>query len=274
MVAKEAHTSSSVKDLIVAATGVEDGAWEGTYSKPTGGILTVRSELGEPIHKVATRAVKLWKEFDDTVFKLPKEKRELWLAERKEEVIGKLNKDFAKPWFGWKKDGSVAIDLSDMTYEETVLRMVRLMFVSHEKRWVDNSLRNLTGDWLRRVEERFAGVNGEGVKSLLQNFSSLNDPLPFVKFFEAYPLAAEQLLAAEDTAYFLAISQLPGQKPVPFIPVLDASFEVWFKKVSSDVCKFHASTDVNDFRIRCGLQKISRPSLTKILSVCVSLKVQ
>ena len=274
MVAKEAHTSSSVKDLIVAATGVEDGAWEGTYTKPTDGNLTVRSELGEPIHKVATRAVKLWKEFDDTVFKLPKEKRELWLAERKEEIIGKLNKDFAKPWFGWKKDGSVAIDLSDMTYEETVLRMVRLMFVSHEKRWVNNSLRNLTGDWLRRVEERFAGVNGEGVKSLLQNFSSLNNPLPFVKcFFNAYPLAAEQLLAAEDTAYFLAISQRPGQKPVPFIPVLDASFEVWFKKVSSDISNLHLLIDVDDFRIPCGMQKMLRPSLIKILSACVSFKV-
>jgi fatty acid synthase subunit alpha len=82
---------------------------------------------------------------------------------------------------------------------------------------------------LRRVEKGFAGVNGEGVKSLLQNFSSLNDPPPFVKsFFETYRLAAEQLLAAEDTIYFLAISQRPGQKPVPFIPVLDASFEVWF----------------------------------------------
>ena len=44
---------------------------------------------------------------------------ELWLVERKEEIIGKLNKDFAKPWLGWKKD------LGDMTYEETVLRMVR-----------------------------------------------------------------------------------------------------------------------------------------------------
>ncbi|KAF9485144.1 fatty acid synthetase alpha subunit [Pholiota conissans] len=234
MVAKEAHTSSSVKDLIVAAAGVDDVAWEGTYTKPTGGILTVRSELGEPIHKVATRAVKLWKEFDDTVFKMPKEKRALWLAERKKEIIEKLNKDFAKPWFGWKKDGSVAFDLGDMTYEETVLRMVRLMFVAHQKRWVDQSLRNLVGDWLRRVEERFAGVNGGGHKpSLLQNFSLLDDPLPFVAtFFEKYPLAAEQLLAAEDTAYFLAISQRPGQKPVPFIPVLDASFEVWFKKDS------------------------------------------
>ncbi|KAG5646963.1 hypothetical protein DXG03_001686 [Asterophora parasitica] len=234
MVAKEAHTSPSVKDLIVGASGVDDAAWEGTYAKPTGGILTVRSELGEPIHKVATRGVKLWKEFDDTVFKLPKEKRAPWLKERRDEVIGKLNKDFAKPWFGWKKDGSVATDLGDMTYEEVVLRLVRLMFVSHEKRWVDKSLRNLTGDWLRRVEERFAGVNGSAAKpSILQSFTSLDDPLPFVEtFFKAYPLAAEQLLASEDTAYFLAIAQRPGQKPVPFIPVLDASFEVWFKKDS------------------------------------------
>ena len=131
MVAKEAYTSSSIKDLIITVAGVEDVALEGTYTKPTGGILTIQFELGEPIHKVVTWAVKLWKEFDDTVFKLPKEKRELWLAERKEEIIGKLNKDFVKPWFGWKKDGSVAINISDMTYEETVLRMVRLMFVSH-----------------------------------------------------------------------------------------------------------------------------------------------
>ncbi|TFK27788.1 fatty acid synthetase alpha subunit [Coprinopsis marcescibilis] len=235
MVAKEAHTSSSVKDLIVGAAGVDDSQWEGTYAKPTGGILTVRSELGEPIHKVATRAVKLWKEFDDTVFKLPKEKRVIWLKERRDEVIEKLNKDFAKPWFGWKKCGQVAKNLGDMTYEETVLRMVRLMFVAHQKRWVDVSLRNLTGDWLRRVEERFASVDsGFSTKpSLLQSYTSLDDPLPFVEeFFKKYPLATEQLLAAEDTAYFLAISQRPGQKPVPFIPVLDATFEVWFKKDS------------------------------------------
>ena len=55
------------------------------------------------------------KEFDDTVFKLPKEKRAAWLVEHKADVIAKLNKDFAKPWFGWKKDGHVASDLGDMT---------------------------------------------------------------------------------------------------------------------------------------------------------------
>ena len=129
---------------------------------------------------------------------------------------------------------SVAEDLGDMTYEETVLRLVRLMYVAHEERWVDVSLRNLTGDWLRRVEERFAGVNGGPKASILQSFSSLDKPQEFIEqFFKTYPAATEQLLAAEDKAYFLAISQRPGQKPVPFIPVLDATFEVWFKKVCS-----------------------------------------
>ena len=63
-VANVAHTSSSVKDLIVACSGVDEEQWEGTYVKPTGGMFTVRSELGEPVHNVASRAVKLWKEFD------------------------------------------------------------------------------------------------------------------------------------------------------------------------------------------------------------------
>ena len=69
-------------------------------------------------------------------------------------------------------------------------------------------------------------VNDESVKDLFGNIKC---------FFEAYPLASEQLLAAEDMAYLLAILQRLGQKPVPFIPVLDASFEVWVKKVSSDM---------------------------------------
>jgi fatty acid synthase subunit alpha len=84
--------------------------------------------LGEPIHKVATGGVELCKEFDDMVFSLPKEKRTAWLVERQAEIIKKLNADFAKPWFGWRKEGSVAEDLGDMNYEVTS-RMVRLMFV-------------------------------------------------------------------------------------------------------------------------------------------------
>jgi fatty acid synthase subunit beta len=46
---------------------VPDEQWEGTYERETGGIITVTSELGEPIHKIATRGIKLWKEFDEYV---------------------------------------------------------------------------------------------------------------------------------------------------------------------------------------------------------------
>jgi enoyl reductase-like protein len=142
------------------------------------------------------------------VFKLPREKRGAWLQEHRAEVIQRFNADYFKPWFPAKKDGRVVEDLGDMTYEETVLRLVRLVYVTHEDRWLDLSLRNLAGDWLRCVEERFAGVNGSGAKaSKLQSYSSLDKPSTFVtSFFEKYPLATEQLLAHEDKSYFLNIA--------------------------------------------------------------------
>jgi fatty acid synthase subunit alpha len=96
----------------------------GTYVKDTGSIIAVRSELGEPIHKVNNRVLRLWKEYDDTVFKLPREKRGGWLQEHRAEVIQRLNADYFKPWFPAKKDGRVVEDLGDMTCEETVLRLV------------------------------------------------------------------------------------------------------------------------------------------------------
>ena len=66
-----------------------------------------------------------------------------------------------------KKYGWVLEDLGDMTYEETVLRLVRLMYVTHEDCWLNLSLRNLTGNWLCRVEERFAIVNSSESKAIL-----------------------------------------------------------------------------------------------------------
>ncbi|KNE99823.1 hypothetical protein PSTG_06912 [Puccinia striiformis f. sp. tritici PST-78] len=231
MVAREAATSQSVKELIVKAAGVSDEEWEGTYERETGGIITVTSELGEPIHKIATRGIKLWKEFDETVFAFPREKRVAWLKTHKDYVIKRLNADFQKPWFA-EKNGQPA-DLGDMTYEETVNRLVRLMYVSHQKRWIDPSLRNLVADWLRRIEERLSVVNGAAQISELQSYSELEDPFPKLKkFFARYPEASNQILASEDIAYFLNLCQRPGQKPVPFIPVLDAQFGIWFKKDS------------------------------------------
>ena len=77
-------------------------------------------------------------------------------------------------------------------------------------------------------------MTGGQKASILQSYTSLDKPCLFVEgFSKKHPLATEQLIASEDKAFFMIITQHPGQKPVPFIPVLDSTFEVWFKKVSS-----------------------------------------
>ena len=58
MVAKEASTALEVKHLIVKTPGLNfesEHLWESSYDGEAGGVLTVQSELGEPIHKIANR---------------------------------------------------------------------------------------------------------------------------------------------------------------------------------------------------------------------------
>jgi fatty acid synthase subunit alpha len=78
------------------------------------------------------------------------------------------------------------------------------MYVAYEDRWLNLSLRNLTGDWSRHVEERFCRRQWWWPRaSELQSYNSLDKPSLFVtSFFEKYPLAKEQLLAHQDKSYF------------------------------------------------------------------------
>lgn len=229
MVAKEGLASPAAKQAMVDATGVDDADWEKTYKGPAGGIITVLSELGEPIHKVATRGVRLWKELDESIFSLPKEKRLPALLAKKDYIIKRLNADFQKVWFGQKKTGE-AVDLQDMTYSEVVYRLIQLLYVKHEGRWIDVTLRDLVGHFLRRVEERFTKTEAP---SMLQNYTQLDSPYPFVEEFMAqFPDAETQLLTSEDVLHFIALCKNPIMKPVPFIPVMDKDFDIWFKKDS------------------------------------------
>lgn len=229
MTALEAHTSKNAKKAIVSAPGLDDLDWEKTYQGPAGGVVTVLSEMGEPIHKLATRGVLFWQEMDQKIFKLDKAKRVPELKKQRNYIIQKLNDDFQKVWFGQNAAGN-AVDLEDMTYAEVVHRMVDLMYVKHESRWIDDSLKRLTGDFIRRVEERF--TNGQQ-PSLLQSYSEINTPYPAVEnILSAYPEAATQLINAQDVHHFLLLCQRRGQKPVPFVPALDENFEYWFKKDS------------------------------------------
>ncbi|KAI1205462.1 fatty acid synthase beta subunit [Annulohypoxylon truncatum] len=236
MVAKEAHTSKGAKQAIVDAQGVDDQDWEKTYLKPAGGggVITVKSEMGEPIHKLATRGVIFWAEMDQKIFSLPKEKRLLELKKKdtRDHIIRRLNADFQKPWFGRTTSGR-AVELEDMTYSEVVFRMIELMFIEHQKRWIDKSLARLTGDFIRYVEQRLATHSRLSTTSLVGAYSELDNPIPIVKNLVAiYPLAATQFMNSQDCLHFLSLCKRPGQKPVPFVPRLDEDFEVWFKKDS------------------------------------------
>jgi enoyl reductase-like protein len=117
MVAKEAKTSRDVKELIVTTKGVSHGEWERSYEADAGGVVTVISELGEPIHKIATRGVLVWRDFDRKFFGLPAANQEKAILAQKNYIIEKLNKDFQKVYFGKKTDGKV-VDLDHMTYFE------------------------------------------------------------------------------------------------------------------------------------------------------------
>lgn len=111
MVAREAHTSHKVKELITKTPGTSELDWYNTYHGPSGGVITVKSEMGQPIHKLANRAVMLWSELDRTVFSIrDPAKRLATLRNRQDEIIARLNSDYARPWFAVTSDGNVEID--------------------------------------------------------------------------------------------------------------------------------------------------------------------
>ncbi|KAI1428075.1 sterigmatocystin biosynthesis fatty acid synthase subunit beta [Xylaria sp. FL1777] len=226
MVATDAHTSVGVKKLLLKAPGVENARWENSYlqAEASGGVLTVTSEMGQPIHKLATRGVRLWKDLDDTIFSLPKPERKPALLKRKTEIIQRLNADFAKPWFGLKADGQT-VDVEDMTYTEIIARLAQLMYVNHQRRWVDPSYRELVSEFAARALERLgSGILEESwlnePESLAQQITTVCSDL------------AVQLIHPEDVHFFIQSCKKRGRKPVNFVVALDDDFEHWFKKDS------------------------------------------
>eukprot|EP01127_Copromyxa_protea_P004216 TRINITY_DN14111_c0_g1_i1.p1 TRINITY_DN14111_c0_g1~~TRINITY_DN14111_c0_g1_i1.p1 ORF type:complete len:3881 (+),score=986.19 TRINITY_DN14111_c0_g1_i1:27-11669(+) len=230
LVAKEGRTSLSVKNAIVEAAGIENEKdWVQSYKTPVGGIVTVISELGEPIHKVATRGVLLWKELDEKVFSLPRDKRLPYLQANKTWIIERLNRDFQKVWFGKKEDGTVA-ELNEMTYYEVAYRLAELLYIKHQDRWIDRSHKVLFLSFLLRVEERSVKSS---CPSVLPTPCKLQNPWELLEsFFKACPFLRNKLMCSEDCLHFVALCRTPRQKPVPFVPVFDENFETWFKKDS------------------------------------------
>jgi len=235
MTASEAQTAPEAKELIVNTPGIEnESQWEGSYEGPAGGVRTVISELGEPIHKVANRGVELWADFDRRYFsERDPAKREAAIRADRNEIIRRVNADYQKLYFGIERDGRT-LHLEDMSYADVARRMVELMHVGEGEgaRWIDVTFRDRAFDFLARIEERFH-ARGEDSEALAQRSDQLErDPQGFMtRLLQRYPQAERQLLAREDIDFFMGLCRRAG-KPVNFIPVIDGDLAAWFKRDS------------------------------------------
>ena len=231
MTALEAKTSPAVKQAIVDTPGLDDASWEKTYDGSYGGIISVKSEMGEPIHKLATRAVKLWYELDNTVFNLTTAKRLEVLQRKRSYIIKRLNEDFSKVWFGKDARTGEVANLEDMIYRDVVMRLVELTYVADEHRWIDSSYQQLVYDFCTAIEARYTTVH-KG-RFHFNSPDSLKLPHDALKeYFDAVPQLSKDLISFEDSQLFIQMCRRSGQKPVPFIIALDEDFEYWFKKDS------------------------------------------
>ncbi|KAJ2229527.1 fatty acid synthase alpha subunit Lsd1, partial [Coemansia sp. RSA 485] len=231
MVAKEAGTSHSAKQLIVSAPGLTDSEWTQSLDNVQGGVTTVISEYGEKNHVIVTRAAHFVQEIHRSILSKPRGERVALLAESKDAIVAGLNANWLRPWFGKKADGQV-VDLEDMTYVEVIERMIELMYSSPKARWISESYRLLVIDFIKRTEFRLVDEScslGSSVAMLLVDAPPLEYTKTLAHF---YPDAVTQLVASEDIQYFVAKCKQRGQMPVPFVPVLDEDLGVFMLKSS------------------------------------------
>lgn len=224
MTTQEAKTSHDAKQAMVDAAGVSNEDWPATLKGPAGGVISIISNLGEPMHVLATRGMRLWAELDETLFNKPREKMVEMLHKRQAYYIARLNSDYQKVWFAHDYATDKPLnDVSDMTYYDVLRRLLELLHPVRKAGWTHPSYKRVFDDFLLRTLERFDASLGSVVGTLgpREQLAALQ-----LKVTDA----THQYVSMEDVHYFVDICRRRGQKPVPFIPNFDTDFVVSFKK--------------------------------------------
>ncbi|EGZ08386.1 hypothetical protein PHYSODRAFT_340175 [Phytophthora sojae] len=218
--------SRDVKKLLVDTPGIESGLeWETSYTGVVGGVVTVTSELGEPIHVVANRCALLWKEFNDKYFSIPREQVELALRLNKQDIIAHLNADYQKPYFGCKRNVEtgevVPTELEEMSYGDVLTRLK----ASRSAGWNDTYVSRVS-KFITRTEERF---RHESAGALFDQSELKSNPRETLSAFIAkYPATVSTLMSVPDCDFFLELCRMGG-KPVNFVPAIDTESRTRFK---------------------------------------------
>lgn len=221
MIAKEAHTALQAKHLISQTPGVDACNWRTSVKKGQGGVISIHSEFGQPIHVLATRGALLWKAFDERIFCIRDvHKRLIYLRKYRDWIIQALNSDYVRPWLAVDERGN-NVQMEEMKYSEMVRRLCLLMSTTSRRNWIDTSYCRIVMDFIHEVGSR----SSISVECLSDNPATL--PRDFEALFGS--LAATSMYP-EDCMILMALFQRQGIKPVPFIPCLDENFEKWFKK--------------------------------------------
>ncbi|KAJ1800929.1 fatty acid synthase alpha subunit Lsd1, partial [Coemansia sp. RSA 2399] len=241
MVARESPVADAAKQLIVSrAPGVDPFDMLALFGDaPEGGIVSIRNEHGQPRHVVANRAAKFCHKVSAEILLQPRDKVASALKANRDWILRGLCKDFMRPWFGQSEH---PLELSEMTYIQVIDRLVELMHVAAEHRWIHATYRNFVAKFVRRTSMRLQNAEHAFMPELKQGVvydDAVFDEIATVKL--AYPDAHTQLLASADIQYFASLCKRPGQKAVPFVPFLDADFADYLMRDTEWQCQDLAS---------------------------------
>ncbi|MDO4762330.1 MAG: DUF1729 domain-containing protein [Corynebacterium sp.] len=209
MATKEAKTSESVKQMLVATQGIEE--WVGA-GQAAGGMASGRSQLGADIHEIDNSFAKAGRLLDEVAGDAEA------VAARREEIIAAIAKT-AKPYFG---------DLADMSYAQWLRRYLELSG-PYKGQWTDISWYKRFVEMLNRTEARLI-TQDHGDFTPAVTLDVDGDPAAAVaKLDQLYTTA--DLLHPADVAWFLGLCRTPG-KPVNFVPVIDQDVRRWWRSDS------------------------------------------
>ncbi|KAJ2078565.1 fatty acid synthase alpha subunit Lsd1 [Coemansia sp. RSA 988] len=274
--ARESALAGPVKALVAAAAGLDALDLPALFRPANGsGVDSIRNLDGSPTHVAANRASQLCQDIGQWVLDRPVEQQSELLRMHGSQIKQRLGSDFMRPWFAVRRrDGNgpaEPIELAEMSYIDAIDRLVELTYVRSQRRWLAPSYRNLVAKFAERAAMRLLG----SAKAFEQpapsaHYDAVLDEIETLRQSCAHVL--HQQLASADVQFFLQLCTRRGQKPVPFVPVLDSNLrrylmaDAWWPAEDLDAVSAAASCSPEDAaqRVLLRLGPVSAAYVTTV----------
>ncbi|PIA14803.1 hypothetical protein COEREDRAFT_45909 [Coemansia reversa NRRL 1564] len=275
--ARESALAGPAKALVAAAAGLDALDLPALFRSSNGsGVISIRDLDDSPTHVAANRASQLCQDIGQWVLDRPADQHPKLLRSHGSQIMKRLSSDFMRPWFAVRRsdsdDGSAEpIELTEMSYIETIDRLVELMYVRSQHRWLAPSYRNFVAKFAERAAMRLLGsARPFEQPALSAHYDAVLDEIETLRRSCAHVL--NQPLASADVQFFLQLCTRRGQKPVPFVPVLDANLrrylmaDAWWMAEDLDAVASAAACSSEDAaqRVLLRLGPVSAAHVTAV----------